>query len=178
MPGKVCMITTVHNPFDTRIFHKEAKTLIKAGYEVSLIAQHNKNEVIDGINIIALPRHKNRFSRIFLLGWKAYKLALQQNSDVYHFHDPEFLPWASRLMKKTKAKVIYDIHEDYITSIKQKKYIPFILRDIISKIFDYLEKGYSKKLVKILAEKYYQKRFPDGYTILNYPQKNYFQICT
>jgi len=169
MPGKVCIITTVHHPFDTRIFHKEAITLAKTGYEVTLIAQHDKDEVVDDINIIALQKPKNRFCRIFLLGWKAYKLALKQNADVYHFHDPEFLPWANRLKKKTKAKVIYDVHEDYITSIKQKKYIPFIFRGLISKIFDYLEKSYSKEFVKILAEKYYQKRFTNGYTILNYP---------
>lgn len=169
MPGKVCIITTVHHLFDTRIFHKEAITLASAGYELTLIAQHDKNEVIDGINIIALPKSRNRFYRILLLGWKAYKLALKQNADVYHFHDPEFLPWANRLKKKTKAKVIYDVHEDYITSIKQRKYIPFIFRNLLSAIFNYIEKHYSNKLFKILAEKYYEERFPEGLVILNYP---------
>jgi glycosyltransferase involved in cell wall biosynthesis len=169
MPGKVCVITTVHNPFDTRIFHKEIKSLAKAGYAVTLIAQHNKNEVVDGVKIIALPKPKNRISRIFLLSWKAYIIALKQNADIYHFHDPEFLPWANRLKKKIKAKVIYDVHEDYMTSIKQKKYIPFFFRWIFSIIFNYIEKYRSKEMLKILAEKYYQMRFPDGYTILNYP---------
>lgn len=74
---KVCMITTVHYPFDTRIFHKEAKTLAKAGYEVTLIAQHNKNEIIDGIKIIALPKPKNRLSRIFFLTRRAYILVFR-----------------------------------------------------------------------------------------------------
>jgi glycosyltransferase involved in cell wall biosynthesis len=169
MNKKICIITTVHRPFDTRIFHKEAKTLAKAGYKVTLIAQHNKNEVVDGINIIALPKPKNRFSRIISLGWKAYKLALKQEADVYHFHDPEFLPWAKRLKNKTGTKVIYDIHEDYITSIKQKRYMPFFLRKIVSKLINYIESYYSEYLIKILAEKYYQSRFPEGYTILNYP---------
>jgi len=26
---KICILTTVHQPFDTRIFHKEAKSLAK-----------------------------------------------------------------------------------------------------------------------------------------------------
>jgi len=36
---KVCMITTNHSPFDDRIFYKEAKSLKKAGYDVTVIGQ-------------------------------------------------------------------------------------------------------------------------------------------
>lgn len=60
---KVCILTSVHSAFDTRIFHKEAKTLVKAGYDVTLIAQHDKDEVIDGVKIIALPKPRNRLVR-------------------------------------------------------------------------------------------------------------------
>lgn len=62
---KVCILTTVHPLFDTRIFHKEAKTLVKAGYYVTLIVQHDKNDVVDGVKIIALPKPRNRFAPIF-----------------------------------------------------------------------------------------------------------------
>jgi glycosyltransferase involved in cell wall biosynthesis len=143
MPGKVCVITTVHNPFDTRIFHKEAKTLAKAGYEVVLIAQHDKNEVVDSISIIALPKPKNRVFRILFLGWKAYKIALKQNADVYHFHDPEFI-FFGILLKLYGKKVIYDVHEDVAKQILYKSWIGNrLLRKIISKIFSFFEKIYS-----------------------------------
>lgn len=179
MFDKICIITTVHPPFDVRIFHKECSSLVKDGYIISLIAppqdikyiRRNKKgeKIINGIKIIYLHKVKNRFFRIFFSNREAYKLALKQKADIYHFHDPEFLPWAKRLKKKTGKKVIYDIHEDYVTGIKQKKYIPLFIRIILSKLFDYLEKYYSKSFTKIIAEKYYKKRFPEGETILNYP---------
>ena len=75
MLAKVCILTTVHQPFDTRIFHKEAKTLVQAGYNMTLIAQYNKNEIVDGIKIVDLPKPKNCFTRIFGLNWRAFYLA-------------------------------------------------------------------------------------------------------
>jgi len=104
---KVCILTSVHSAFDTRIFHKEAKTLVKAGYDVTLIAQHDKDEVVDGIKIIALSKPKNRFLRIFLLTRKIYKIAFRQKSNIYHFHDQELIP-VGLVLKLFSKEVICD----------------------------------------------------------------------
>ena len=88
MKNKVSIITTVHLPFDGRIFHKEAKSLANAGYKVTLIAQHNVREKVDEVNIVPLSTPRNRFTRIFGLGLQAFRLALQQKSDIYHFLPP------------------------------------------------------------------------------------------
>jgi len=171
---RVCHITTVHPTFDSRVFYKEVKTLAKNGYDVSLIVQHEKNTIVDGVKIIALPKIENRFKRLFLLTTKAYKLALKQKAQVYHFHDPELLPWMAILRRKTKAKIIYDIHEDYASSIKQKNYIPWGVRNALSLLFSFMEKILSRNFTKILAEKYYAERFPEGKEVLNYPTLNNF----
>lgn len=136
---KVCILTSVHQVFDVRIFRKQAKTLAGAGYNVTLIAQHDSNETVDGIKIIALPKPKNRLLRI-LIDWKLLKLAFKQKSDIYHFHDPELLPFGVLLKILTKAKIIYDVHEHYPNAILDKEWIPKYARKLISKLFDIIEK--------------------------------------
>ena len=140
MSARVCIITTVHPPFDTRIFHKEAKTLARAGYKVVLIAQHERNEVVDGVGIVALPRPRNRFTRIFGLTWRAFCLALRERADVYHFHDPELLPIGVLLKFLRRAKVIYDVHEDVPQQILTKYWIPAPLRRPVAAVFNAVEK--------------------------------------
>jgi len=94
MKNKVCILTSVHPPFDVRIFHKEAKSLVKAGYDVTLIAQHDKEEVVDGIKIVNLQKPRNRIERMTKTVWSAYRKAVQVDAVIYHFHDPELIPIA------------------------------------------------------------------------------------
>lgn len=181
---KICHITTVHQPFDTRIFHKEAKTLVKAGYDVSLVAQRGNqqpvtgneqraNSTVNGVKMIFLLKPKNRFFRILFLTREAYKIALEQKADVYHFHDPEFLPWAVKLKKKTDAKIIYDVHENIPGQILTKSWIPKFLRKLSSKFYQSRE----EKLIPfvdwiILAEDSYQKMYKaykNVSVVRNYP---------
>lgn len=140
MKGKVVHLTTVHPPFDTRVFHKEAKTLARTGYEVVLIAQHDKDEVVGGVKIIALPKPRNRFARIFGLTWKAFRLALWEKADIYHFHDPELLPVGVLLKLVTRARIIYDVHEDVPQQILTKHWIPALLRKPLAVTFNAFEK--------------------------------------
>jgi glycosyltransferase involved in cell wall biosynthesis len=125
---RVVHITTVHTARDVRIFHKECKTLASADYEVFLIAQHDKKEVIDGVHIIPLPRVKGRLKRMLLLPFMGLIRALNLKAKVYHFHDPELLLAGILLKILTGKKIIYDIHEDYSKQILSKYYIPNVLR--------------------------------------------------
>jgi glycosyltransferase involved in cell wall biosynthesis len=119
---KICVLTSVHPAFDGRIFHKEAKTLTKAGYHVVLIAQHSKEEVVDGVKILPLPKPRNRFERMTKVVWKLFRLASKQKAAIYHFHDPELIPIGLAL-KLFGRKVIYDVHEDYSGQILNKEWV-------------------------------------------------------
>lgn len=96
--AKVCVISTAHSVFDDRIFHKEAKTLVKGGYDVTLIGQHERDEVVDGVKMIALPQPRNRFTRIFGLTWRAFRLALKQKADL------DLTKGADKLWKNFRAE--------------------------------------------------------------------------
>ncbi len=138
--AKVCILTSVHMPFDGRVFHKEARSLVKAGYEVVLIARHDKEEVVAGVRVVPLPQPKSRLQRMTRVLWRLYRLAVRENADVYHFHDPELMT-VCLLLKLHGKKVIWDVHEHYPNSILDKYYLARPLRRIISKSFDLFERA-------------------------------------
>jgi len=138
--AKVCILTSVHIPFDGRIFHKEAKSLAEAGYEVVLIARHDKAEIVDGVRIVPLPEPKNRLQRMTKILWRVLRLAIRERADVYHFHDPELMT-VGLLLKLYRKKVIWDVHEHYPNSIKDKFWISKGLRQCVSKSFDLFERA-------------------------------------
>jgi glycosyltransferase involved in cell wall biosynthesis len=138
--AKVCVLTSVHLPFDGRIFHRAAKSLAKAGYEVVLIARHDKEEVVDGVRVMPLPQPRNRIHRMTKVLWRVYRLAVKENADVYHFHDPELMI-VGLLLKLRGKKTIWDVHEHYPNSILDKYYIAKPLRRLISKSFDLFERA-------------------------------------
>lgn len=119
---KICHLTNVHSPFDDRIFHKEAKALALAGYDVVIIAQHDKREVVEGVKIVPLPISKNRFECMTRVVWKLFRLALKEKADIYHFHDPVLI-LVGIALKFLGKKVVYDVHEDYPKQTLYKEWI-------------------------------------------------------
>jgi hypothetical protein len=170
---KVCILTSVHPPFDTRIFHKEAKSLARAGYDVTLIAQHDKGEVVDGIRIIPLRKPKNRLERMTKTVWSVYQKALEIDADIYHFHDPELIP-VGLLLKLHGKRVIYDVHEDVPRQNLSKTYIPAMLRKPVSAMIGVLEAFSARRFDGIVtATSFINKRFlelgANAVNVNNYP---------
>ena len=134
----ICILTSVHLAFDTRIFHREAKTLVKLGYKVYIIATHNKEEIVEGIHIIPLPKRKDRFYRFFIKDWVILSKSIRVNAKVYHFHDPELI-LTGLILKLIGKKVIYDVHENVYLDVLSKEWIFLPIRKIISLIIKFME---------------------------------------
>lgn len=165
--AKIVHLTTVHSPFDNRIFHRECKSLAAAGYDTVLVACHDRDECVDGVQIRAASRFRHRLARMSAGTLRVLKMALRERGSVYHIHDPELIP-AGLLLKIVGKQVVYDIHEDYATAIQQREYLPPLLRNWISRAFACVENFSSRFFELILAERYYAERFPKGETVLNY----------
>lgn len=168
---RIVHFSTVHPSFDSRIFHKEVKTILKAGYETIVVAQHKGQTIVDGIRIIGLPKPKYRVTRICMLTWQAFLKALAQKPDIYHFHDPELLP-IGLLLRALGKKVIYDVHEDVPRQILSKYWIPPILRGLVAKAAALMEWVAGIFLNGIVAATpAIAKRFPAHKTVVvqNFP---------
>ncbi|MGB9858157.1 MAG: glycosyltransferase [Dictyoglomaceae bacterium] len=172
MKAKVCHITTVHSPFDVRIFHKECKTLAKSGYEVYLIAQHDKEEIVDSVHIIPLTKVRNRLKRMIYLPIEAFRKALKLKADIYHFHDPELII-AGIFLKLFGKKVIYDIHEYYSEIISAKNNFlgkVYFIKFIIKFLLEYAPKFIFDLLIfptESLREEY--GSLSKSITLVNFP---------
>ena len=147
---RVAHLTSVHPAFDVRIFHKECKTLAAAGYEVVLVVPHERDEMVDGVRIRAVPRPRNRWQRVTNTIWQMYRIALLENAEIYHFHDPELLPLAL-LLKLRGKRTVYDVHEDAPQQVLSKHWIPPYLRPLVSRAVFALEAVAARQLDGIVT---------------------------
>jgi glycosyltransferase involved in cell wall biosynthesis len=126
----VVHFTSDHTLSDTRIFHKQCKSLVRAGYAVSLIVPHHHNEIVDGVRVKAIPRPSSRMARVTRTVWQIYREVARHRADVYHFHDPELIP-VGLLLRIQGKKTIYDVHENVPKSMLSKD-LPGWLRQLLA----------------------------------------------
>lgn len=119
--------TTVHAPFDVRIFHKQCVTLCEAGYRVTLLQRGERTENVKGVEIDPLPTYGSRLTRMTRGVWTVVRKVRAARPAVVHIHDPE-LSWGAVLLKMSGIKVVYDIHENLHLDIAAKQWVPWWLK--------------------------------------------------
>ncbi|SFQ31651.1 Glycosyltransferase involved in cell wall bisynthesis [Salibacterium halotolerans] len=87
---KVCMLVHTHSFLDSRIFHKEAKTLQKNGYEVTMIVPRMKGKLF---NIDKEP-FQNKFLQ------KSFR---HEGINIVTYNVESFKPTAPMMQKKLKS---------------------------------------------------------------------------
>lgn len=141
----VCHVTSVHSRYDGRILKRECVSLKENGYKVSLIVNDKfEDEVFNGIKIISTKYEaKNRLKRLLYSQYHIKKKIQEIDADIYHLHDPELLLLVP-FLKRRKKLIIFDSHENVGVDLLFKKYIPFPVRHIISKVYIFFERYIAK----------------------------------
>jgi glycosyltransferase involved in cell wall biosynthesis len=144
---------------------------------VKLLVVNGESFEEDGVDVIGVPSYfSNRWQRFRQVSKALYNKALSVDAELYHFHDPEFLPYAAKLVRKGKW-VIYDVHEDLPRQLLSKHYIPRLFRKFAAYIVEKLENHYARKLSGIItATEFIRDRFSKMHQqvldIKNYPVIN------
>jgi glycosyltransferase involved in cell wall biosynthesis len=172
---RVCHITTVHPAADTRILHKECVSLRAAGYDVTLIAPHTEDCTLEGIPVVALrTQARNRLARMARRPPAAYRAAVALGADLYHFHDPELLPYGVGLARHGR-RVVYDAHEDIPVQILQKDWLPSLARRPVARAAALVEAATIARIDGVVAVneeicERLRRHQPKGVVVTNYPR--------
>jgi glycosyltransferase involved in cell wall biosynthesis len=145
------MFTSVHRPDDVRVFHREARSLADAGYEVILLAHADfASDKRQGVLIYGLKKPHGRWQRL-LSGWRFFLHCRNIKADVYHFHDFELLP-VGWLLKKTNAgHVVYDCHENHPETVLERAWLPDWIKPALSRLVAWIEPAMARSLDAVIC---------------------------
>ncbi|NEQ49029.1 MAG: glycosyltransferase family 4 protein [Leptolyngbya sp. SIO3F4] len=144
----IVMLTLDHSPQDDRIFYKEARSLLKAGFEVSIVCRADERgrvfdmggrEVLnpdgnltwdqDGIQVCAIPAKLTGLQRFYYKAFRGsffrdfIQKAVELQGDAYHAHEPVSFWLGLQAAKQYKNKVIFDSHESWIGGSRKDRYV-------------------------------------------------------
>lgn len=164
-PVRVVHITSVHPADDVRILTKECRALADAGYDVLLVAPHDRDEILDGIRIRAVQGATSRPKRMTWTVWQCYRAAMATGATICHIHDPELL-WAAVLLKLRGRTVVYDAHEDVPRQVLSKPWIPPLARRPVALAVSAVE-WFASRFVDavVAATPHIAAHFPNGKTV-------------
>ena len=141
---KVCIIHKV-GTLDPRSFYKQGRSLVAAGYGVTILGLFEKSESVQGIRLVGFRQPKRRLYRFLMTNSKIFIRAVKEKAEIYHFHDLDFILWAVLIKMVTRSKVVYDIHEAHPEYMLIKTYIPKQLRKVLY-LLVYIMEHFSTKV--------------------------------
>lgn len=157
---KICHVCSGHPVDDGRVFHRACVSLAASGYDVHLLATASATEpyIEKGVTIHPLSKPKTRRERLSR-SHEVARMAAAIQPDLYHVHEPDLLgPVLSRAQGKP---VIYDVHESYVDVLKERRWIPPVLRPLASLAWNVWERRLVRKCAGIvvvtetIAQRYY-----------------------
>lgn len=122
-PPRVVHLSTVHHGHDNRVFNKEARAVVEAGYDFHLVISADHDGLDEGIPVVALRRHEGRVQRVLLSQRDAWRALRRLRPQLLQVHDPELIPLALAWGRLHDCRTVYDAHEDLVGQIETKPYL-------------------------------------------------------
>jgi glycosyltransferase involved in cell wall biosynthesis len=131
----ICHLSLLNPAVHSRIFFKMATAQVQEGYRVTIIAQDAARSpyMLAGVQIIPLPLFRRKSWRRIWTVYQIARIARRLQADVYQVHTIELLPMARKLKERLpRAKVVYDMHEDYVANILYADYYGAAMRKVLA----------------------------------------------
>jgi len=169
----IAVVTCGHRPDDERIYEREIKSLLTAGYKITYFTRCKGNITLSKENLW----HRNYSEKDISI--KDYTKGILRDfivlkPQVVHIHEFELLPLAKKAKKLFNAKIIYDVHEANIELWDAFSSKPAGVKQVINKSLNQYEKGYLKNVDYVFAVtpvlvNRYEKRGVKSAFLPNYP---------
>jgi glycosyltransferase involved in cell wall biosynthesis len=161
---RVCVGTIVHHPEDARITHRQIRSLLDAGHEVTFIAPFTHCNVTPPPEIrpIDVPRAVGLRRRKAI---KAARAALKRgakDADLLLIHDIELL----LALPRKRPPTVWDVHEDTAAAMVAKTYLPEPFRNALPPVIRGMEERAERRMHLILAEESYRDRFAGDHPVV------------
>ncbi|HEX8497277.1 MAG TPA: glycosyltransferase family 4 protein [Actinomycetales bacterium] len=156
---RILVMTVVHDPQDARIRHRQMKSLLEAGHQVTFAAPFTaySREAPEGARAVDLPRAVGRRRARAAVAARRVLRREAPGHDLVLLHDPELL--LALPGQRGLPPVVWDVHEDTAAAVSMKQYVPGPLRRAASWAVLRAEAVAEKRVHLTLAEYGYDARF-------------------
>ncbi len=127
MTKTIALVTTAHRTDDVRIYRKEALSLARNGWKVTIIGPGRDCADGEGVRFLSVQTGKGRADRLLFSRGRILSAIERSGEPLLILHDPELLPLMP-LLHNMGRRVIYDSHEDLPDSVASREWIPAALR--------------------------------------------------
>lgn len=125
--GTIAHLTSALKPFDTRVFHRECSSLARKGYRVYWVVPGAEDQVVNGVQLVGVPRPDGRLQRFSVTSWHLLRRCLELDADLYQVHDADLIVLGA-VLRALGKRVVYEVHETYDLAILDRHWIPKPLR--------------------------------------------------
>jgi len=177
----ICQLASGHSVEDERILHRMARTAAQSGYQSVFVVPHDGKASCPGVTLIACPQTEKKLSgwrrwtvSVPLLGW-----ALRSKVDLFQIHDFDLLP-AGLILKLFGRRVIYDVHDDYETTFKDRLRHRKWIRGWFPPVWWWFERNAARAFDGVVvADRHLAKKFAHCHPVIlgNYPRLDFTPVA-